>query len=145
RLALQTLPPHVAHDAHDRVPRAIGIARAQLESPAHGIGPGPRPPCHRLVDDRDRWGPRTVHDRKDAAAEQRRPDGFEEIRADLITSQSHPFGHRSIVPFGGDDLIPAVCDEQIADDPGVFDSWYRVNLVEHVLIEGGSLHRAAER
>ena len=79
RFALQPLPPHVAHDADDCEPGMVGIPRAQLEPFAHWIVPWPRAPSHRIVDDRHRRSIGPIRDRKEAASEQRRPDGFEEI------------------------------------------------------------------
>src|SRR5919109_1859324 len=87
RFALEALSPHVADHAYDRVPRAVGIPRTQLKSSAHWIAPGPRAASHRIVDDRNRRSIRPVSDRKEAASEQRRPKGFEEIRADLVSSE----------------------------------------------------------
>ena len=144
RFALQSLPPHVAHDADDCEPRAVGIPRAQLEPFAHRIAPGPRAASHRIVDDRHRRSIRPIPDRKEAASEQRRPEGLEEFRADLVSSEPQALGHRSVVPFGSDDLFPVATDEQIADDAGALHTGNRLNLFEHAVVKVGPLRGDAE-
>jgi hypothetical protein len=128
RFALQPLPPHIAHDAHDCVPGVLGIPRAQLEPSAHWIVPRPRSPSHCIVDDRDRRSIPPIPDREEAASEQRRPDGFKEIRADLVSCELQALGNDSVVSFDCDNLFLAVRNEQIADDAGVLHTRNRLNL-----------------
>lgn len=102
RFALQPLAPHVRHDAHDREPRTVGTPRAQLESSGHGIAPWPRPPSRRIVDHCDRRSIRSIPDRKEATAEQRRPKSPEEVHVGFG-------GHRTVIQSGVptlDQLLP---------------------------------------
>ena len=122
----------------------VGIPRAQLESPAHWIAPGPRAASHRIVDDRDPRSIGPIPDRKEAASEQRRSEGFEEIRADLVSSEPQALGNRSVVPFGSEDLFPGVANEQIADDAGALHTRNRLNLFEDAVVKVGPLRGDAE-
>ena len=107
-LAFQALPPHVPDDADHRVPRAVGIPQSQLEPSADGIVPRPRPPGHRIVDDRDPRSVGPIRARKETAAEQRRSEGSEEIRADLVSREAQAIGDRAVVAFDGEDVLPGV-------------------------------------
>jgi hypothetical protein len=122
------LPPHVAHHSYDGEPRAVGIPRAKLKSSTHRIAPGPQAANHRLVDYRNARSIRPVPDGKEAAAEQGRAKGFEEIRADLVSPELHALGNRSVVPLGREDLFSIVTDEKIADDAGALNTRNRLNL-----------------
>jgi hypothetical protein len=101
----------------------------------------PRAPGQRAVDDRDRRSIALVPDRKEAASEQRRPDGLEEILARLVRSQTQALGNRCVIPFDSEDLFPGIRDEQIADDAGVLHTRNRLNLFEDAGVQVGPLRR----
>ena len=141
RFALQPLPPHVGHHAHDRVPRAVGIPRAQLEPSAHWIVPRPRAPSHRIVDDRDRRSIGPIPDRKEAAAEQRRSEG---LKKSALTSSLVNRRRSETVPSSRSTVRTCslvVTNEQIADDAGALHTRNRLNLFEHAVVTGRSVAR----
>ncbi len=144
RFALQSLPPHVADHAHHGVPRAVGIPRAQLEPSAYRVLPRPRAPSQRVVDDRDPRSLGPIRDRKEAAAEQRRSERSEEIRADFVSCKQQALGNRSGVPFDSQGLFPGVTGEQIVDDAGALDTRHRLNLFEHAVVQVGPLRGDTE-
>lgn len=106
--------------------------------------PGPRAPSHHIVDDRDPRSLGPIPDRKETAAEQRRSEGSEEVRADLVYCEPEALGHRSVVPFHSEDLFPGVSSEQIADDAGALHTRNRLNLFEHAVVQVGPLRGDAE-
>src|SRR5690348_18027475 len=95
----------------------------------------PRASSHSIVDDRRRRSIRPIPDRKEAASEQRRSYGFEEVRADLFSTKPQTLGHRFVVPFDSDDLFSVAINEQIADDAGVLHIRNRLNRFEHAVIK----------
>jgi hypothetical protein len=107
--------------------------------------PGPRAASHRLVDDRHRRRLAAVRERKEAASQQRCPEGGEEIRADLGPGEPRAPGHRSVVGFDREDLFPGVTDEQIADDPGALHPRNRLDLFEDTVVKVGPLRGGAGR
>ena len=85
-----------------------------------------------------------IPNRKDAAAEQRRSEGPEEIRADLVSCEQQALGNRSGVPFDSQGLFPGVAGEQIVDDAGALDTRNRLNLFEHAVVQVGPLRGDTE-
>src|SRR5439155_17756158 len=83
-------------------------------------------------------------DRKEAASEQRRAEGFEETRADLVPSEPEVLGNCSVVPFDREDLFPVVTDEQIADDAGALHTGNRLHLLEDAVVQVGPLRGDVE-
>src|SRR5262249_15630650 len=126
------------------VPLTVGIRRAKFESSSDWIPSGPRPASHGIVDDRNPRSIGPIPDRKDTASEQRRPEGFEEIRADLVSSQRQTLGNRSVVPFDSEELFAVVANEQIADDAGALHTRSRLNLFEHAVVKVRPLRGDAE-
>ena len=104
----------------------------------------PRAASHGIVDDRDRRSIPPIPRRKEAASQQRRPDGFEEIRADLVSYELQALGHRCVISFDRDDLFPTVRNEQIADDAGTLHTRNRLNRFEHAVVKVGALRGNAE-
>ena len=114
------------------------------EPSAYWIVPRPRAPSHRIVDDRDPRSLGPIPDRKETAAEQRRSEGSEEIRADLVSCKPQALGNRSVVPFDSEDVFPGVISEQIVDDAGALHTRNRLNLFEHAVVQVGPLRGEAE-
>ena len=116
-----------------------------LNRSAQRVAAGPRAASHRLVDDRDPRGLGPIADRKETAAEQRGPDGLEEIRADLVSCEPQALSNRSGVAFDSEDLFPGVTNEQIADDAGALDTGNRLNLFEETVVQVDPLSGDADR
>ena len=132
---LQPLPAHVAHHSNDGKPRAVGLPRAKLDSPADRIAVGPQAASHRIVDDRDARSIGPVLDGKEAPSEQGSPERGKEPVADLVYAKPQAPGGDSGVPFGGDDRFRVAGDEQIANHAGALDAGERFDLFEHVRVE----------
>jgi len=90
---------------------------------------------HGLVDNRNPRSIGPISDRENTASEQRRPDGLEEIRVDLVSSEPEALGNGSVVSFGSEELFPRIVDEQIANDASALHTGNRENLLKDAAVQ----------
>ena len=86
-----------------------------------GSWPGHSRLGHRLVDDGNFRPARPVGRRKRTPFHQRRADGIEELRRDLVAAEPHPLWLGALAPLDGNGALGIPSDEKLARDGGTLD------------------------